>query len=102
MLPSGETQNLLAMEIKAGKDRSNLYNRLGEAEKSHITAKRDGFTECWTIVNVVNFEIETARQKSPTTNRFFVMADLLARQGSAYESFREGIVARTGIADSAD
>lgn len=99
MLPSGDPLNLLAIEIKAGTDRSNLYNRLGEAEKSHITAKAVGFTECWTIVNVSRFDAAAAGQKSPSTNKFFLLADLLAAQGPAFEAFREGIVARTGISD---
>jgi hypothetical protein len=34
-LPSGRFRNLVAIEIKGGKDYSNVHNRIGEAEKSH-------------------------------------------------------------------
>lgn len=47
-----ETKPLLAIEIKGGKDYSNAYNRAGEAEKSHITAKLQGYTHCWTIIHM--------------------------------------------------
>ena len=31
-LPSGKFRNLVAIEIKGGKDYSNVHNRIGEAE----------------------------------------------------------------------
>lgn len=34
-LPSKKYRNLVAIEIKGGRDYSNIHNRLGEAEKSH-------------------------------------------------------------------
>jgi hypothetical protein len=34
-LPSGNYRNLVAIEIKGGRDISNIHNRIGEAEKSH-------------------------------------------------------------------
>ncbi len=51
-LSSGKLNNRIAIEIKGGKDISNIHNRLGEAEKSHIKAKAQGFNQFWTMVNV--------------------------------------------------
>lgn len=43
---------ILAIEIKGGKDASNIWNRIGEAEKSHETARKAGFNERWTVTRV--------------------------------------------------
>ncbi len=36
-------RNLLSIEVKGGTDKSNAYNRGGEAEKSHQTARHAGY-----------------------------------------------------------
>lgn len=41
---------IVSIEIKGGTDRSNVHNRIGEAEKSHQKAKKLGFLEFWTIL----------------------------------------------------
>ena len=46
-LSAKSSRKMLAIEIKGGADQSNIWNRLGEAEKSHQTAKLRGFTEFW-------------------------------------------------------
>jgi len=51
-----DERNVVAIEIKGGADVSNIWNRLGEAEKSHQSAKQRGFVEFWTIYNVPNFD----------------------------------------------
>ena len=99
-LPSGQFQNQLAIEIKAGRDASNIYNRLGEAEKSHNSARASGFTQCWTIVNVDPFDLKIAAVKSPNTDRFYNLAQLKTGKGHVYEDFREQLTALIGIADS--
>ncbi len=33
---------ILSIEVKGGTDASNIHNRLGEAEKSHLKAKKFG------------------------------------------------------------
>jgi len=99
-LPSGQFQNQLAIEIKAGRDASNIYNRLGEAEKSHNSAGANGFTQCWTIVNIDPFDLKIAAVKSPNTDRFYNLAQLKAGKGHIYEDFREQLTALIGIADS--
>ena len=91
------TRNIIAIEIKGGADQSNIWNRLGEAEKSHQSAKQRGFTEFWTIFNVGSLDEKKAREKSPTTNRFYSLPELERNKGSAYEDFRDRIASLVGI-----
>jgi hypothetical protein len=39
-------RSLAAIEIKGGRDYSNIHNRIGEAEKSHQKAEKQGYVEC--------------------------------------------------------
>jgi len=48
-LPSA-IRPLVSVEIKGGRDVSNVHNRLGEAEKSHQKARARGFFEFWTVL----------------------------------------------------
>ena len=93
----GEFANKIAIEIKGGTDFSNIHNRVGEAEKSHQKARRHGFTEFWTIVNVDGFDEPTAARESPTTNRFYSLADLSTRKGKAFLDFRSRLESLLGI-----
>jgi hypothetical protein len=61
---------LVSVEIKGGTDESNAHNRLGEAEKSHQKAKKEGYYEFWTIVRI-DVDLEIAKSETPTTTRFF-------------------------------
>jgi len=90
-------RRLVAIEIKGGTDASNLYNRLGEAEKSHQKAKSIGFIECWTVVNVSYFDETIARKNTPTTNKFFVLNRLQVSESPEFNEFRDLIVSLTGI-----
>lgn len=94
---SGEPHLILAIEIKGGTDRSNIHNRIGEAEKSHQKAKGQGFSKFWTIVNTLDFDEEKAKKESPTTNRFYRLADLRDASSPEYLHFREQIVLLVGI-----
>lgn len=95
---SGQARRpLLAIEVKAGTDASNIHNRIGEAEKSHLKAKARKFTECWTIVNVVSLDPVVAAQQSPTTHRFFTLSELMKTTSDAHAEFVASIVALTGI-----
>jgi hypothetical protein len=73
----GEERKLVAIELKGGKDVSNIWNRLGEAEKSHLKAKARGFNELWTVTRVdltTAQELQNkARAQSPSTTRFFFL-----------------------------
>jgi hypothetical protein len=72
-----EERKLVAIELKGGTDVSNIWNRLGEAEKSHLKAKAKGYNELWTVTRV---DLTTApvlqskaRAQSPNTTRFFFL-----------------------------
>lgn len=95
--PGTADRPLVAIEVKAGTDASNIHNRIGEAEKSHLKAKARKFTECWTIVNVDRLDPHVAAQQSPTTHRFFNLSDLLEPKSEAHAQFVPAIVALTGI-----
>lgn len=88
---------LLAIEVKAGTDVSNIHNRIGEAEKSHLKAKAAKFTECWTIVNVSSLDPAVAKQQSPTTHRFFKLPELMDHKSAAHRDFVTSIVSLVGI-----
>lgn len=91
-------RNVIAIEIKAGTDFSNIHNRVGEAEKSHQKARKAGYTECWTIVNVDPFDVESARMESPSTSRFYRMSALESRNGPDYADFKARVLALASIA----
>lgn len=99
-MSGGSFHNLVAIEIKGGKDFSNIHNRIGEAEKSHQKAKAAGYVECWTVVNVDRIDMDMARRESPTTNRFYRLSSLTAGNGSECQDFEERIVAATRIKES--
>lgn len=92
----GQFRSVIAVEIKAGTDYSNIHNRLGEAEKSHQKARVADFQECWTVINVTLSDRE-AKKASPSTNRFYRLAELEKRSGVVYEDFRDRVVSLTGI-----
>jgi hypothetical protein len=93
-------RELIAIEVKAGSDFSNIHNRIGEAEKSHQKAKAAGFVECWTVVNVDKVDVAMAHKESPSTNRFYRISDIVAASGADYQDFRDRIISLTGIASS--
>jgi hypothetical protein len=90
-------RNIIAIEIKAGTDYSNIHNRIGEAEKSHQKARKAGFTECWTVVNVPSLNLAMARTESPSTNRFFTLYELLVPGHEKAEEFADLLRSLTGI-----
>ena len=90
-------RNIVAIEVKGGKDFSNIHNRIGEAEKSHQKAKQADYVECWTVVNVDRIDIEMAKKESPSTNRFYIMSQLTSSDGIEYQKFKELVISLTGI-----
>jgi hypothetical protein len=96
LLSSNNPRNVIAIEIKGGTDYSNVHNRIGEAEKSHVKARKAGFVECWTIVNVDGLDDE-ARRQSPSTDRFYVLAELELRSGANYDDFAARVAALAGV-----
>ena len=93
-------RNIVAIEIKGGGDQSNIWNRLGEAEKSHQSAKHAGFVEFWTIYNTASLDLEKAREKSPTTNRFYSLRSLLEGESEEFEDFHARLNSLLGIKSS--
>lgn len=87
---------ILSVEIKGGTDSSNIHNRLGEAEKSHIKAKNAGFEECWTIM-AVQLDFADARKNTPTTDRFFYMADIKDDQSKGFKEFKKLLLEKVGL-----
>lgn len=90
-------RNIIAIEVKGGTDFSNIHNRLGEAEKSHQKARKAGYVECWTVVNVDRIDIAMAHRESPSTNRFYRISQIEAGSGDEYVDFLNRIVGLTGI-----
>lgn len=93
-------RQLIAIEVKAGSDFSNIHNRIGEAEKSHQKAKANGYVECWTVVNVDKIDIAMAHKESPSTNRFYRISDMLAAEGDEYQDFKDRVISLSGIANA--
>lgn len=96
-LGKNEFRHILAIEVKGGTDFSNIHNRIGEAEKSHQKAKQEGYTECWTVVNVQNFDVAAAKRESPSTDRFYSLSGITDETSQIYEDFRNRILDITGL-----
>lgn len=96
-ISSNTTKSIVAIEIKGGADKSNIWNRLGEAEKSHQSAKQRGFVEFWTIYNVPDLDLPKAKEKSPTTTRFYSLLQLTDRKSDAFVDFRDRLISLVGI-----
>jgi hypothetical protein len=96
-MKQGSYRNIIAIEVKAGTDFSNIHNRIGEAEKSHQKARANEYVECWTVVNVDRIDLDMARRESPSTNRFYRLSHLEGKRGDEYEDFWSRIVSLTGI-----
>ncbi len=90
-------RNMVAIEVKGGQDYSNIHNRVGEAEKSHQKARKSGYIECWTVVNVDRIDIEMASKESPSTNKFYRISELLNGESSEYRDFSLQILSIVGI-----
>lgn len=89
--------NKLAIEIKGGTDNSNVHNRAGEAEKSHLKATKAGFAESWTIISTKGLDLAKLRSESPSTNVWFDASQVLAREGDDWENFRSRFATIVGI-----
>ena len=92
-----DTHRKIAIEIKGGADVSNAHNRAGEAEKSHSKAKERGYPEFWTIISKTGVDPGKLKMGSQTTNHWFDVAEVLARKGKDWESFRDRLAGAIGI-----
>jgi hypothetical protein len=93
----GKLRNVLAIEIKGGTDVSNAHNRAGEAEKSHRKAKKQDFRDYWTVISLAGVDLSMLQQESPTTNSWFDVAQVLARDGNDWREFRSRFAGAVGI-----
>ncbi len=93
----GKLRNKVAIEIKGGTDISNAHNRAGEAEKSHLKAKKHNFGGYWTIISKAGLSLDKLKQESPTTSSWFDVAQVLAREGADWEEFRSRFAGEAGI-----
>ncbi len=87
----------VAIEIKGGRDFSNVHNRIGEAEKSHQKARKSGFVECWTIVNVANPNLDALARESPSTDQFFQLREISDPKSPKNAVFRSRLATLVGI-----
>lgn len=95
----GVTEPILVMEIKGGLDRSNVHNRAGEAEKSHLKAKRDGYQNRWTIISLTGVKETVVEQESPSTTLVVDLLQILAESGRDYERFKSQLLHLIGLPD---
>lgn len=86
-LPSS-SRGLISIEIKGGKDYSNIHNRIGEAEKSHQKAKSKGYYEFMTIISV-DIDYNVLKSESPTTSHFFNLTKISNNQTEEHAHFKE-------------
>jgi hypothetical protein len=49
-------------------------------------------------MNVDRMNMVAAAQESPSTDRFYLLSQILRGTGEQYEDFRNGIISLTGIA----
>jgi hypothetical protein len=90
------TRGLISIEIKGGKDISNIHNRIGEAEKSHQKARQRGYFEFMTIISV-DIEYSFLKSESPTTSHFFHLDKISDQTTVEYNKFRELLSSILGV-----
>lgn len=86
----------VAIEIKGGTDRSNAHNRAGEAEKSHQKVKGVA-RDFWTVIALKGMNLDHLRTESPTTNEWFDLTELLAREGESFDRFAARLSGAVGV-----
>jgi hypothetical protein len=96
-----EERKLVAIELKGGTDASNIWNRLGEAEKSHLKAKAKGFHELWTVTRVDLTALPALENKasaqSPSTTRFFFLDRIADATTPDALTFRQVLGSMMGV-----
>lgn len=100
-MEADDFRNVVAIEVKAGTDISNVHNRIGEAEKSHQKARKSSFTECWTITNVTKLDLAKAKSESPSTDRFYSLRLLEDRDSQEFQDFRKRILSLAALSAKA-
>jgi hypothetical protein len=80
---------LIAIEIKGGNDSSNAHNRAGEAEKSQLKAKRNGYNHRWTIIKMEGVARTQIRDHTPSSTAIFEASAILGQTGPDWEAFTQ-------------
>lgn len=86
---AGKEIPVVAIEIKGGADASNAHNRAGEAEKSHIKARQQGFNHRWTVMVMRSLDRGRLREETPSSTELFEASDIIARSGADWDDFRQ-------------
>ncbi len=97
MMANNRPNNKVAIEVKGGTDVSNAHNRAGEAEKSHLKAKQQGFKDFWTIISKKGLDVSKLQRGSQTTTEWYDVTELLAQKGQDWENFRQRLSVAVGI-----
>jgi hypothetical protein len=96
-----EERKLIAIELKGGTDVSNIWNRIGEAEKSHLKAKGKGYNELWRVarVDLTNDPAihKKAKAQSPSTTRFFSLDRIADPTTPEAVTFRQVLGSMMGV-----
>ena len=91
-------------ELKGSRTEANLLAAFaGESQARNkytyyaSKAKKDGYVECWTVVNVDRIDMNMAQKESPTTNKFYRISELLNQSSAEYRDFSLQILSIAGI-----
>jgi len=96
-MSDGQVRPVVAIEVKAGEDHSNIWNRVGEAEKSHLKAKGLGINERWTIINDPQAPADKLKSSSPSTTRFYQLLELTDAESAQFSDFRSRVRDLVGL-----
>lgn len=96
-MSDAQVRSVVAIEVKAGEDHSNIWNRVGEAEKSHLKAKGFGINERWTIINDPQAPADKLKSSSPSTTRFYQLLELTDAQSPQFSDFRSRVRDLVGL-----
>ncbi|MGI8912014.1 MAG: XcyI family restriction endonuclease, partial [Rubrobacteraceae bacterium] len=89
---SGGEMPIIAIEIKGGEDASNAHNRAGEAEKSHLKARQQGFDHRWTIMVMRGLDRQRLSEETPSSTRLFEATNVMSQTGADWDSLRRGFL----------
>jgi hypothetical protein len=96
-ISDGQVRSVVAIEVKAGEDHSNIWNRVSEAEKSHLKAKDFGINERWTIINDPQAPVKKLKSTSPSTTRFYQLLELTDAESDQFSDFRSRVRDLVGL-----
>lgn len=96
-MSDGQVRPVVAIEVKAGEDHSNIWNRVGEAEKSHQKIRPTGVNERWTIINDPQAPLSKLASMSSSTTRFYQLLQLTDDSSSEYGDFKSRLRDLVGL-----